>query len=129
AVAQAHRLHFAVGRPWPQQEIPSRHSGAGLRTQQPLRRIQRIRLHRSGSPLAGAECPRAESDKILHNAPATQRSPYRASGSGTAVTRAAMLSPRISHLIPLATGTALIVAAAYQLTPVKSPACGIAAIR
>src|SRR5207253_11001253 len=40
--------------------------------------------------------------------------------AGTAVTRAAMLSPRISHLIPLATGTALIVAAAYQLTPVKS---------
>ena len=49
--------------------------------------------------------------------------------AGTAVTRAAMLSPRVSHLIPLATGTALIVAAAYQLTPVKSPACGIAAIR
>src|SRR5207247_6795749 len=30
--------------------------------------------------------------------------------AGTAVTRAAMLSARISHLIPLATGTALIVA-------------------
>src|SRR5207248_2658584 len=40
--------------------------------------------------------------------------------AGTAVTRAAMISARISHLIPLATGTALIVAAAYQLTPVKS---------
>ena len=40
--------------------------------------------------------------------------------AGTAVTRAAMISARISHLIPLATGTALVVAAAYQLTPVKS---------
>src|SRR5437764_10163823 len=41
--------------------------------------------------------------------------------AGSAITRAAMIFPRISHLVPLATGTALIVAAAYQLTPVKSP--------
>jgi predicted metal-binding membrane protein len=40
--------------------------------------------------------------------------------AGTAVTRAAMVSVRISHLVPLATGVALMIAAAYQLTPVKS---------
>src|SRR5207248_7503736 len=40
--------------------------------------------------------------------------------AGTAITRAAMISARISHLVPLATGAALMVAAVYQLTPVKS---------